>query len=154
LNRLMIGWCEQMLAELTTKHALPANIACAFHAELRDMRGMAADINDLYEKPLPTTYLRLLLRAAYAYFLFSVLFVLSSENVAGYVLSIIFSAYQIFGLLQVSHDLESPFGLEVDDFPVISWVDYFLMETALMYHAPEVGLPPDDCSDGLISASI
>lgn len=142
LNRLMIVWCEQVMAERVISEQITPVIGAAFHNELRELRGLAAEINDLYEKPLPNTYLKLLLRAAYAYFLFSVLFVLSSENSVGFAISIIFSAYQIFGLLQVSHDLESPFGLEIDDFPVISYIDFLLVETALMYEAPAYE-PPD-----------
>jgi len=134
--RSLMLWCERIVATAVSEDGLPGEIAARFHAEIRDFRGCAADVGDIFDRPLPMMYLTVVLKTVYVYFVFTVMFATLSDRLFDCCLVIAFSAYQLFGLLIIARAMESPFGVEEDDLPTIDWVDLALEESLDMICLP------------------
>lgn len=145
IMRFMMLWCEQTVAKAVSEDALHGELAAKFHTELREFRGASADMGDIFDRPLPMMYLTVVLKTVYVYFIFTVLFATLSDKLFDCCLVIVFSAYQLFGLLIIARAMESPFGVEEDDLPIIDYVDSVLEETLEMISLQSV--PEDVASD-------
>merc|ERR1719498_1968439 len=102
ITRSLMLWCERIVATAVSEDGLHGEIAARFHAEIREFRACAADLGDIFDRPLPMMYLTVVLKTVYVYFVFTVMFATLSDRLFDCCLVIAFSAYQLFGLLIIA----------------------------------------------------
>eukprot|EP00930_Biecheleria_cincta_P032128 TRINITY_DN2228_c0_g1_i1.p1 TRINITY_DN2228_c0_g1~~TRINITY_DN2228_c0_g1_i1.p1 ORF type:complete len:476 (+),score=83.63 TRINITY_DN2228_c0_g1_i1:78-1505(+) len=143
LVRILIMWCERVVRKATQQHKegaepLPQIMAGVFHSELRELRGLAGDMNDFFDRPLPYSYITIAIKLIAAYYALVSLSMLgeleeAAPSIVWQIVSVAILGFQFCAMLNVARAMESPFGFEADDLPVLDYIDFALMETKILY---------------------
>jgi hypothetical protein len=136
LNRVMTALALSVVRGAMQNEDLHPQTAAVLQENILQLRGYSADMSDICDRPMPVTYLSVLMKCVYFYFLFTAISASVANNLIECYIPIIFSAYQLFGLMHLARSMESPFGLELDDLPFVSYVDLVLRESTMLIDAP------------------
>ena len=116
---VVLVWIREMLSELEESSTSSSGALDQMGYSLKDMSASLGGVNRVDSAVLPLPYCQMLKLLLMSY-VFSLPFVIVNE--VGWTLpyGMVVIALAFFGLDQVSAELESPFGVDANDFPLMS----------------------------------